>query len=35
MVVTPSLIPGKPGERVKTDQRDAIDPAKLHWAGQL
>lgn len=28
-VVTPSLIPKKPGERVKTDKRDAMKLAKL------
>ena len=34
-VVAPSLIPRKPGERVKTDRRDAINLAKLHRAGEL
>ena len=28
-VVAPSLIPRKPGERIKTDRRDAINLAKL------
>jgi hypothetical protein len=31
----PSLIPRKPGERIKTDRRDAINLAKLHRAGEL
>ena len=35
VVVTPSLIPRKPGDRVKTDRRDAINLAKLHRAGEL
>jgi transposase len=35
VVVAPSLIPRKPGERVKTDRRDAINLAKLHRAGEL
>lgn len=34
-VVAPSLIPKKPGERVKTDRRDAISLAKLFRAGEL
>jgi transposase len=34
-VVAPSLIPRKPGERIKTDRRDAINLAKLHRAGDL
>ncbi len=33
VVVAPSLIPRKPGDRVKTDRRDAINLAKLHRAG--
>jgi transposase len=33
-VVAPSLIPRKPGERIKTDRRDASN-AKLHRAGEL
>jgi transposase len=35
LVVAPSLIPRKPGERIKTDRRDAINLAKLHRAGEL
>src|SRR6202042_1233235 len=35
VVVAPSLIPRKPGDRVKTDRRDAINLAKLHQAGEL
>jgi transposase len=35
MVVAPSLIPRKPGDRIKTDRRDAINLAKLHRAGAL
>lgn len=34
-VVAPSLIPRKPGERIKTDRRDAINLAKMHRAGEL
>lgn len=34
-VVAPSLIPKRPGERVKTDRRDAISLARLHRAGEL
>jgi len=34
-VVAPSLIPKKPGERVKTDRRDALSLARLHRAGEL
>ena len=34
-VVAPSLIPRKPGERIKTDRRDAINLAKLRRAGEL
>jgi transposase len=34
-VVAPSLIPRKPGERVKTDRRDAIKLARLMRAGDL
>ena len=30
IVVAPSLIPRKPGDRIKTDRRDAISLAKLH-----
>jgi transposase len=35
VVVAPSLIPKKPGERVKTNRRDAISLAKLLRAGEL
>src|SRR4028119_1023815 len=34
-VVAPSLIPKRPGERVKTNRRDALTLAKLHRAGGL
>ncbi len=34
-VVAPSLIPRRPGERVKTDRRDALSLATLLRAGQL
>jgi len=33
--VTPSLIPMKSGDRVKTDRHDAMMLAKLHRAGEL
>jgi len=35
MVVAPSLIPRKPGERIKTDRRDARKLAELFRAGLL
>jgi transposase len=35
VVVAPSLIPRKPGDRIKTDRRDAINLAKLHRVGEL
>ncbi|MBB5696599.1 transposase [Roseomonas pecuniae] len=35
VVVAPSLIPRKPGERIKTDRRDATALARLHRAGEL
>src|SRR3984957_13577888 len=35
VVVAPSLISRKPGDRIKTDRRDAISLAKLHRAGEL
>ena len=35
VVVAPSLIPRKSGDRIKTDRRDAINLAKLHRAGEL
>ena len=34
-VVALSLIPRKPGDRVKTDRRDAVSLAQLHRAGEL
>ena len=34
-VVAPSLIPMKPGDRVKTNRRDATMLARLHRAGEL
>lgn len=34
-VVAPSMIPRKPGERVKTDRRDAVMLARLLRAGEL
>lgn len=34
-VVAPSLIPTKPGDRVKTDRRDSEGLARLHRAGEL
>ena len=35
IVVAPSLIPRKAGERVKTDRRDSINLARLYRAGEL
>lgn len=35
IVVAPSLIPVKSGDRVKTDRRDAMMLARLHRAGEL
>lgn len=35
VVVAPSLVPTRPGERVKTDRRDALTLARLHRAGEL
>src|SRR5215813_10429530 len=35
VVVAPSLIPKRAGDRVKTDRRDASSLAKLHRAGEL
>ena len=35
VVVAPSLIPREPGERIKTDRRDATALARLHRAGEL
>jgi transposase len=34
-IVAPSMIPKRPGERVKTNRRDALTLAKLHRAGEL
>ena len=34
-VVAPSLIPKKPGDKVKTDRRDAVDLARLLRSGDL
>jgi transposase len=34
-VVAPSLTPSKPGDRVKTNRRDAVNLAKLLRAGEL
>jgi transposase len=34
-VIAPSLIPSKPGDRVKTDRRDAIKLARCYRAGDL
>jgi transposase len=35
MVCAPGAIPRQPGDRVKTDARDALKLARLHAAGQL
>ena len=35
VVVAPSLIPTKPGDRVKTDRRDSESLSRLHRAGEL
>ena len=35
VVVAPSLIPRRPGDRIKTDRRDAANLARLHRAGEL
>ncbi len=35
IVVAPSLIPTKPGDRVKTDRRDSESLARLHRANEL
>ena len=34
-VIAPSLIPKRPGDRVKTNRRDAVTLARLHRAGEL
>ena len=33
-VVAPSLIPRRPGDRIKTDRRDALSLARLHRNGE-
>ncbi|MGO7778313.1 IS110 family transposase, partial [Rhizobium johnstonii] len=33
--VAPALIPKRPGDRVKTNRRDAVSLARLHRAGEL
>lgn len=35
VVAAPSLIPTRPGDRIKTNRRDAMNLAKLHRAGEL
>jgi transposase len=35
MVCSPGAIPRQPGDRIKTDARDALKLARLHAAGQL
>jgi transposase len=35
VVVAPSLIPKKSGDRIKTTRRDAVGLAKLLWAREL
>lgn len=35
LVVAPSLIPKRAGDRVKTDRRDSLSLARLHRAGEL
>lgn len=35
VVVAPALIPKRPGDRVKTNWRDAVSLARLHHAGEL
>jgi transposase len=35
VVVAPSLVPKRSGDRVKTDRRDALTLARLHRAGEL
>jgi transposase len=34
-VVAPSLVPKKPGDKVKTDRRDALNLARSHRSGDL
>jgi transposase len=35
VVVAPSLVPKRPGDRVKTNRRDAVSLARLRRAGEL
>ncbi len=35
MVAAPSKTPRRPGDRIKTDRRDALELARLHRAGEL
>ena len=35
LVAAPSLMPRRPGDRVKTDRRDALNLARLHRGGEL
>jgi transposase len=35
VVIAPSMMPPRPGERIKTDRRDAITLARLVRAGEL
>ena len=35
LVIAPTLIPNRAGERVKTNRRDAVTLARLHRAGEL
>ena len=35
VVVAPALIPRRPGDRIKTDRRDALSLARLYRAGEL
>ena len=35
VVIAPSMTPRKPGDRIKTDRRDAIRLARAHRAGEL
>ena len=35
VIIAPALVPRKPGERIKTDRRDARKLAELHRPGLL
>jgi transposase len=35
IIVSPSKVPRKPGDRIKTDRRDALQLARLYRAGEL